>query len=115
MAETKTARILVGDATGTWKCKIIDEGISPKDIRLLHRAIDVEFKRYIMVRRRTTRRRRVDDSLRAEAAAREQVVKDLEEQEARELQAAEDLVRKSETNKDSESKTKSAKKAEKVE
>lgn len=104
MAESnKRARVLVGDATGSWKCKIVDEGISPRDIRLLHRAIDVEFKRYTMVRRRTTRRRRADDSLRAEAAAREQVEIEVKEGAVRELQAAKDLIEESETNKDSKS------------
>lgn len=105
-------RILVGDATGTWKCKIVSAGIAPKDIRLLHRAIDVEFKRYTMSRRQTARRQRADDSLRAEAAARRQVEMEAAEKLEEEINAAKVLVEQSETKKDSESKTNSVEKAE---
>lgn len=38
----KVPRVRIGTKDGSWICKFVDTLLSPKDVRLIHRAIDVE-------------------------------------------------------------------------
>lgn len=77
-------RIQVGDATGTWKCRINDETLTLKDKRLIHRAIDIGFDEC----RRCRKQRKITAQLAVDRAKRAEAEKAAQEADAQENERA---------------------------
>ena len=77
-------RIQVGDATGTWRCRINDEMLTLKDLRLIHRVIDIEFAEC----RRSRKQRKITEQLRKEKEERDALLNAVQEADALENERA---------------------------
>lgn len=99
MGKTGTRpRIRIGDATGKWKCVIDDDTLTLKDIRLIHRAIDVAVGAARRNRRQRSKQQAIDE--RTKAAQEAAAEKEAQKSETLELQKAADDAKKAEAEKE---------------
>lgn len=107
----KRPRIRIGDATGSWKCVLDDDTLTLRDIRLIHRAIDVAVRVARRDRKLRSRQKSLDERVAREAAlqkeaedasreAEEAAIKEIEETEISKLQKAADDAAKAEAEKE---------------
>lgn len=122
MAEkVKKPRVQIGDATGSWRCVINCDDLNHKDVRHIHRAIDVAVRNKRQERRQQRRQTQINTRETIEAAvldnaatlsAEENVAAKIEAEQLRtseaEAIAAAELERSAESKAESEKQSQDA-------